>query len=164
MSAVILAVFGALDAADRARLALVHDGFPTDRVELTARGEPGPAELEPGGSPHERFSQYFHVLFGRGEQAKQSERLTALIIEHGAAAVAVLPRGDIETRRALELLSQAHPSEVLEHDLTKHSLEFASSPHEAPWIRSFWVKPRPGEPECIYCRLFPGSAHETHVT
>ncbi|MBW4051796.1 MAG: hypothetical protein HIU85_10080 [Proteobacteria bacterium] len=163
MSAVILAVFGGFEAADRARLALIHDGFPTDRVELTARLEPGSAGLEPGGSQRERFSQYFHVLFGRGEEAEQSQRLTQLLIEHSAAAVAVLPRGDIEIRRALELLSQAHPRELLRHDLERHLLEFASSSHEAPWIRSFWVKPGPDEPECIYCRLFPGSAHETHA-
>ncbi|HET9106542.1 MAG TPA: hypothetical protein VFN79_05070 [Steroidobacteraceae bacterium] len=163
MSAVILAVFGSFDAADRARLALVHDGFPTDRVGLTARLEPGPAGLEPGGSQRERFSQFFHVLFGRGEERQEPERLTQLVLEHGAAAVSVLPRGDIENRRALELLSQAHPREVLRHDLEKHLLEFASSSHEAPWIRSLWVKPAADEPECIYCRLFPGSAHEKHA-
>lgn len=163
MSAVVLAVFGSFEAADRARLALIHDGFPTDRVELAARVEPGPAGLGPGGSPRERFSQFFHVLFGGGEERPESERLTQLIIEHGAAAVAVLPRGDIENRRALELLSQSHPREMLRHDLEKHLLEFASSSREAPWIRNFWVKPGPDEPECIYCRLFPGSAHETHA-
>ncbi len=163
MSAVIVAVFDELQAGEGARLALIHDGFPTDRVELTAREEPGPAGLEPAQSPADRFSQYFHVLFGRGEKESESERLSKLIIESGAAAVAVLPRGAIEVRRALELLSQAHPRQLLEHDLGKQSLEFAASSHESPWIRSFWVKPRPGDPDCIYCRLFPGSAHETHA-
>ena len=162
MSAVILAVFGALDVSDRARLALVHDGFPTDRVELTARGEPGPAGLEPGGSQHERFSQYFHVLFAGDEQPRQSERLARLVLEHGAATLAVLPRGQVEVRRAIELLSQAHPEEMLQHDLGKHALEGAASRHEAPWIRIFRLQHRAGEPDCIYCRLFPGSPHETH--
>jgi hypothetical protein len=94
--------------AQSARLALIRDGFPTDLVELTARREPGPAGLEPAHSPRDKFAQYFQVLFGRGEE--QSQRLAKLIIEHGAAALAVLPRGEIETRRAIELLSQAHPS------------------------------------------------------
>lgn len=132
-------------------------------MELTAGLEPGPAGLEPGGSQRERFSQFFHVLLGDGAARQEPERLTQLILEHGAAAVAVLPRGEIENRRALELLSQGHPRELLRHDLERHLLEFASSAHESPWIRSFWVKPGPDAPECIYCRLFPGSAHETHA-
>lgn len=162
MSAVILALFNDFKSADRARPALIHDGFPTDRVELTARREPGPAGLEPAKSPNVKFSEYFHVLFGRGEERKQSEQLSDLVVEHDAAAVAVLPRGEIEVRRAIELLSQAHPGEVLRHDLKKHAMEFAASSHRSPWIRNFWIEPHPGEPECIYCRLFPGSAHGTH--
>lgn len=163
MSAVVLAVFNDFKSADRARLALIHDGFPTDRVELTARREPGPAGLEPAESLRDRFSQYFHVLFGRGDEAKQSERLAKLILEHGAAAVAVMPRGEVEVGRVIELLSQAHPQEVLQHDLAKQTLEFAASADASPWIRHFWLKPHGGEPDCIYCRLFPGSAHETHA-
>ena len=47
MSAVILAVFSEYGAADRVRTRLVSDGFPTDRVELTASSEPGRAGLHP---------------------------------------------------------------------------------------------------------------------
>ena len=36
MSAVILAVFNDYETAERVRVMLVRDGFPTDRVELTA--------------------------------------------------------------------------------------------------------------------------------
>jgi hypothetical protein len=164
MSAVLLAVFTDFETADRARLQLIEDGFPTDRVALTSSREPGPAGVEPAPRPREKFVQYFHALFGRGEEAKQAQRLAELVVEHGAAAVTVLPRGVVETRRAIELLVHAHPQEVLEHDLDKQRFEFASASHNSPWIRSFWVEHRPGEPDCIYCRLFPGSAHETHET
>ncbi len=162
MSAVVLAVFGDFKSAERARVALFHDGFPTDRVELAAGEEPGPAALEPAQSPSGRLAQYFHVLFEGDEPPRQSERLARLVLEHGAATLAVLPRGQVEVRRAIELLSQAHPEEMLRHDLGKHALEGAASPHEAPWIRIFRLHHRAGEPDCIYCRLFPGSPHETH--
>lgn len=162
MSAVVLAVFGDFKSAERARVALFHDGFPTDRVELTAGEEPGAAALEPAPSPSGQLAQYFHVLFEGDEQPRQSERLARLVLEHGAATLAVLPRGQVEVRRAIELLSQAHPEEMLQHDLGKHALEGAASRHEAPWIRIFRLQHRAGEPDCIYCRLFPGSPHETH--
>ncbi len=42
MSAVLLAVFNEYGVADRVRTRLVGDGFPTDRVELTASCEPQP--------------------------------------------------------------------------------------------------------------------------
>jgi hypothetical protein len=44
MSAVLLAVFNEYGVADRVRTKLVGDGFPTDRVELTASCEPGRVE------------------------------------------------------------------------------------------------------------------------
>ena len=43
MSAVLLAVFNDYEAAERVRLTLFRDGFPTDRVELTATCELGRA-------------------------------------------------------------------------------------------------------------------------
>jgi hypothetical protein len=52
MSAVLLAVFNDYDAADRVRVTLVRDGFPTDRVHLTAACELGCAGLEPASSAH----------------------------------------------------------------------------------------------------------------
>jgi hypothetical protein len=45
MSAVLLAVFDNHEAAEGVRTDLVRDGFPTDRVELTAGCEPGRAAL-----------------------------------------------------------------------------------------------------------------------
>jgi hypothetical protein len=47
MSAVLLAIFNEFKVAERVRVELVRDGFPTDRVELTAGCEPGQAGLDP---------------------------------------------------------------------------------------------------------------------
>lgn len=162
MSAVLLAVFHDFETAERARLALFRDGFPTDRVELTARHEPGRAGAasEPGVSLHERFAQYFRTLL-HAEGAQHAHRL-ADRIEQGAAAITVLPRGDIEVRRAAELLGHARPDEVLDRDLEDQSWEFAAAPRGLPWVRTLWLESGPDAPHCVYCRLFPGSAHESH--
>jgi hypothetical protein len=161
MSSVLLAVFNDFETAERARLALFRDGFPTDRVELTACSEPGRAASEPARSPHDRFAQYFRTLFGAAEGAQHAHRL-ADRIEGGAAAITVLPRGEVEVKRAAELLGHAHPDELLDRDLQGNSWEFAAAPRKLPWVRSLWVEPQPDAPHCIYCRLFPRSTHDTH--
>jgi hypothetical protein len=161
MSAVLLAVFNDFDAAERARLALFHDGFPTDRIELTASAAPGRAASEPALSPHDRFAQYFRALFGAAGAAQQAYRL-ADRIERGAAAITVLPRGEIEVQRAAALLGHAGADELLERDLREPSWEFAAAPRSLPWVRALWMESEPNSPQCIYCRLFPASAHDTH--
>lgn len=161
MSAVLLAVFHDFDTAERARLALFRDGFPTDRVALTVRSEPGHAASEPAPSPHDRLTQYFRTLFAHADGAQHAHRL-ADRIEQGAAAITVLPRGDIEVRRAAELLGHAAPDELLERDLQERSWEFAAAPRSLPWVRTLWVESGPDAPHCVYCRLFPGSTHDAH--
>ena len=47
MSAVFLAVFSDVEAAERVRVRLVCDGFPTDRVDLIALTAPGRAASLP---------------------------------------------------------------------------------------------------------------------
>ena len=163
MSAVLLAVFSDVEAAQRARLALVSDGFPTDRVDLTTLTEPGRAECQPARSPHERFARYFGTLFGLDATTLRANQF-AERIEHGAAAVTVLPRGAVELERASQLLDGAQPEEVMQRDLTLRNWEFAAAPHESTWIRSMWLEPPADAPHCIYCRLFPGTAHDAHGT
>ncbi len=152
MSAVITAMFEEYGAADRARLDLVRDGFPTDRVDLTAEREPGRAGLAPARSPHEMLIRHFATLFSGDGEREYAERF-AERIEHGGAAVTVHPRGPLETTRAWEILESAHPLEVAEHDLSNQALEHAAAGHGRPWIRSFWVE-SDHPADCIYCRLF----------
>jgi hypothetical protein len=75
MRAILLAVFDDHSVAERVRVSLVRDGFPTDRVELTASCEPGRAGLGPADSPHDKFVQYFGVLFTREDQRHYAEQL-----------------------------------------------------------------------------------------
>ena len=51
MSAVLLAVFNDYETADRVRLELFRDGFPTDRVDLTAVCDLGRAACQPAAQP-----------------------------------------------------------------------------------------------------------------
>lgn len=157
MSAVILAVFNEYSAADRVRTRLVSDGFPTDRVELTASREPGRAGLQPAGSMRERFAQYFRTLLSEEDERPFVEGL-AERVAGGAATVTVHPRGTIETERAAEILEGEGAVEVVGHDLEKQSFEHAASRGDGYWVRHFMLD-NPTGADCIYCRLFPGHKH-----
>jgi hypothetical protein len=155
MSAVLLAVFNDYETADRARIALVRDGFPTDRVELTAACEPGRAGCHPAELPRARFVQYFCTLLKSEADRSYCEKL-AERVEAGAAAVAVHPRGQIEIRRAAQILEQAAPAEVASRNLESQTFEHAAARHPVPWISHLWVQLK-GDAHCIYCRLFESS-------
>ncbi len=157
MSAVLVAVFTDYSAAERARLALVRDGFPTDRVELTAGCDPGRAALAPAPSAHEQFLQYFRMLLCHPAEQPSAEHLTACI-EQGAAAVVVHPRGPLETSRSQQLLAAAQPAELVDHDIDDQGWEYAAARAPRPWIRAFWVD-NPHTADCIYCRLFDRHTH-----
>jgi len=158
MSTVILAVFNEYETADRVRTDLVRDGFPTDRVELTAPRELGRAACQPAHSTHDKCVQYFRTLL-RNEGEQHYPEMLAQRIDNGAATVTVLPRGVIETARATEILQGAHPADVVAHDISKHGWEHAASKHGGKhWIQHLWLEDSP-ETDCIYCRLFPRGSH-----
>jgi hypothetical protein len=135
MSALIAALFCDHAAADRVR---VHLGsgdaaFPTDRVHLTSGSEPGHAGLVPADSFSLKLQAYFHTLFDRDEEADHVRALSDAV-QTGQAAVTVFPRGAIETARALQVLRQAKPLQLYEHDLDKQVLEHAASSDDAPVV------------------------------
>jgi hypothetical protein len=157
MSAVLLAVFNEYGAAERVRTRLVRDGFPTDRVELTASIEPGRAGVQPADSSRAKFVQYFRTLLSKADEQPFVE-LLAERVEGGAATITVHPRGAIETARAAEILEHEGALEVVGHDLEKQSFEHAAARGEGYWVRHFMLD-NPSGADCIYCRLFPGHKH-----
>ena len=154
MSAVLLAVFNEYGAADRVRTRLVSDGFPTDRVELTAAAEPGRAGLDPAASARTRFLQYFRTLMHEADEQPFVEAL-ATRVEAGAVTIVVHPRGAIETERATEILEDAGAVEVVAHDLANQFFEHAAARTDGYWVRHFMPENTSGA-DCIYCRLLPG--------
>jgi hypothetical protein len=157
MSAVLLAVFNEFGAAERVRTRLVGDGFPTDRVELTASCEPGRAGLHPAASARAKFAQYFRTLLSEDDERPFVE-LRAERVEGGAATIAVHPRGAIETARAAEILETEGALEVVGHDLENQTFEYAASRGDGYWVRHFMLD-NPSGADCIYCRLFPAHRH-----
>jgi len=158
MSAVLLAVFNDYDAAERVRIDLFRDGFPTDRVELTACCEPGRAGCEPANSLHDKFVQYFGTLFCN-ENERGCATLLANRVDQGAATITVHPRGAIETTRATEILEKAAPVDILRHDLVKQKWEHAAASHKVPWVQNLWIE-NPHKAHCIYCRIFEHADRE----
>jgi hypothetical protein len=157
MSAVLLAVFNEYGVADRVRTRLVGDGFPTDRVELTASCEPGRAGLHPAASVRARFAQYFRTLLSKDDERPFVD-LLAERVEGGAVTIAVHPRGAIETARAAEILETEGALEVVGHDLENQTFEYAASTGDGYWVRHFMLD-NPTGADCFYCRLFPAHKH-----
>jgi hypothetical protein len=135
MSALIAALYADHAAADRVRVRLSTGdaAFPTDRVHLTSSAEPGHAGLVPAASFALKLQAYFHTLFDRDEEADRVRSLSDGV-QQGHAAIAVFPRGDIETTRAREILRQAKPLQLYDHDLDKQTLEHAASESDAPVV------------------------------
>lgn len=149
MSAVLVAVFRDHAAAEGARTRLVKDGFPTDRVELTSCQELGQAKLVPRESVGDKLLEYFRQLFQNGsERDERSAALFQRAVLDGKAGLAVQPRGDVETQRALQLLNEAGPEELRGTDLQSQTLEHAAAETETPgltWIGK--VLAAPGAPD-----------------
>ena len=152
MSAVLLAIFPDYDVASRVRMALFEDGFPTDRIELTAGCEPGRAALQPADTPHRQFAKYFSAML-TGPNEKAFPEQLACRLDDGAAAVTVHPRGPVETLRATAILTDAQPTEVVQHEITDQRFEHAAARTAKPWVSHLWVENH-SNAHCIYCRLF----------
>ena len=159
MAAVLVALYDSHPQAVRARTELVQDGFPTDRVELTSQGEPGRAGVQPAGSRHTQFVQYFRTLLSQEDERAFADALADRVDGGKAATIAVHPRGAIETARAAQILENAGAAEVVGHDLENQSFEHAASRGDGYWVRHFMLD-NPTGADCIYCRLFPAHKHE----
>ena len=133
MSAVLAALFSDHETAERVRTRLVSDGFPTDRVELTSCRELGQAGLSPAAPVSEKLLQYFREIF-QDETARRSARLLARGVLEGHAAITVQPRGQVETKRAFDLLTEGGPLELREHDLDNQAMERAAAKGESPIV------------------------------
>jgi len=127
LAAVLVALYDGHPRAERARTALVQDGFPTDRVELTSMSEPGAAGLIAAGTASERLRRYFGTLFDEARHRGCAEYL-AHRVGDGAAVLAVHPRGEQEIARAVEILERHEPREIEREHLDQTLLERAASP------------------------------------
>jgi hypothetical protein len=145
MSAVLVAVFNDHATAEGVRIRLVKDGFPTDRVELTSCQELGQVKLVPREGVAEKLTEYFRKLFHSSEHWVPTFQRAVM---EGKAALAVQPRGDVETKRALQLLNESGPVELRGVDLQNQTLEHAATEKEIPiftWMGK--VLAAPGAPD-----------------
>jgi hypothetical protein len=150
MSAVLVAIFENHATAADLRTRLVKDGFPTDRVELSSCEELGQVKLVPRDSVGEKLTEYFRQLLqsgARGSDDRTVQMFQRAVLE-GKAALAVHPRGEVETQRALQLLNEGGPVEVRSADLQNQTLEGAAAEGETPVVTWFGkVMAAPGAPD-----------------
>jgi len=161
MSAVLLALFNDLGNARQLRTLLVRDGFPTDRVELTAHGEAGRAGLQPAASEPEQFRRYFGTLFDLEGERAFVDVLAERVSGGALSAVAVHPRGELETSRAGEIMRAAGALEVVPHDLASQRFEHAASSGKRPMLENLLPHAAP-DTHCLYCWLFPQGPDHRH--
>jgi hypothetical protein len=130
MSALVVALYDNHTAAERVRTRLVHEGFPTDRVRLTSRSEPGEAAVVgPSEALQAQLEEYFSHLFDRDDE-RSNVHLFVDGVQQGHAALTVHPRGQVETDRALAIMEEAQPIEICDHDLEDQAMERAAGPRD----------------------------------
>ncbi len=136
MSALVVALYDNHAAAERVRTKLVREGFPTDRVQLTSKREPGQAAVVgPADDLEAQLEEYFSGLFDRVDELP-NVHVFVDGVQQGHAALTVHPRGKIETNRALEIMEQAQPLEICDHDLRDQAMERAASGRDSdPFLK-----------------------------
>jgi hypothetical protein len=149
MSAVLIAMYDGHGTADAVRTELVRDGFPTDRVELTSADELGQAQMVPRAGTAAKLTEYFRTVFRSGSRDADEHwvRIYQQAVLGGKAVISVQPRGEVETKRASELLNRGGPVEVKGVDLEHQAFERAAA-SEIPivtWIGK--VLAAPGAPD-----------------
>jgi hypothetical protein len=127
MSALVVALYDNHAAAERVRTRLVREGFPTDRVQLTSGTEPGQAAVVgPADDFETQLEEYFSGLFNRTDEIT-NVHVFVDGVQQGHAALTVHPRGEVETNRALQILEEAQPIEICDHDLQDQDMEYAAT-------------------------------------
>jgi hypothetical protein len=126
MSALIAALYKDHATANRVRTSLVSGGFATDRVQLTSCDELGPAGVTPANDTTSQLEEFFAQAFPDPDEASGIREFVDSV-KQGHAALVVHPRGEVETKQALDILSAARPLKVREHDLANQSMERAAS-------------------------------------
>ena len=157
MSAVMLAVFNRFSDAEWVRTELVRDGFPTDRVELTASQEKGRAGVQPAKSSHGQFLQYFSALFDQEDERAFVRQLAERVAGGRIVTIAVHPRGDIETSRATQVLENRGALQVVAHELQKQAFEHAASPQTDSWL-AYLIPDHTADVGRFYLRQLPDKA------
>jgi len=139
MSALVVALFDNHAAAARVRTRLVQEGFPTDRVQLTSSDEPGQAAVVGRARDLEaQLEEYFSGLFDRMDEIPNVHFFVDGV-QQGHAALTVHPRGEIETNRALEIMEEAQPLEICDHDLEQQAMErAASNDNDDPYLKQLF--------------------------
>ena len=134
MSAVMVAIFNRFSDAESVRTELVKEGFPTDRVELTASTENERAGLQAADSSRGQFVQYYGALFDQEGERAFVEELAKRVASGSIVTIAVHPRGEIETSLATEILEKQGALQVVPHDLENQGFQSAASSETSPWL------------------------------
>ena len=139
MSALVVALYENHAAAERVRTRLVQEGFPTDRVRLTSQTEPGQAAVaSPSDDLETQLEHYFSGLFDRVDE-RSNVHVFVDGVQQGHAALTVHPRGEVETNRALQIMEQAQPIEICDHDLDSQGMERAAATGESePFVKQLF--------------------------
>lgn len=114
MGPVLVALYEDHEKAERVRTELVMNGFPTDRVELTSRGDSLQAKTLPGDSFGDKVANYFETLFDEPETKGFVDVFTRYV-QQGDSAITVHPRFDHEIATAREILLKHKPRDLGDH-------------------------------------------------